>query len=106
MKKELIENRLFILGILISFIGLMSYAGLERISRIVEKKDAELTQEFAESAIIACYSREGSYPPDIKYLEDNYSLEINYDKYSAEYQIIGSNTKPTIIIKRIEAVEK
>ena len=45
-----------------------------------------------------CYSIEGEYPPDIEYLENNYGVKINRDKYVVHYEYFGANIRPTVTI--------
>lgn len=51
-----------------------------------------------EKDIIHCYSLEGFYPPSVEYMEDNYGLCYDHDKYIVNYERIGSNVMPTFII--------
>ena len=45
-----------------------------------------------------CYSIEGEYPPDIGYLEENYGVKIDRDKYVVHYEYFGANIRPTVTI--------
>ncbi len=51
-------------------------------------------QKFA----IQCYSSEGSYPPNLEYLEENYGLVLNRQKYTYIYDVFASNVMPDIIV--------
>ncbi len=50
---------------------------------------------------IHCYSLEGAYPTEISYLEENYDLVIDWDKYIVHYEMFASNIAPdiTVILK-------
>ena len=43
-----------------------------------------------------CYAVEGVYPPDLRYLCDNYGLQINTEDYYISYEIYASNVAPTV----------
>ncbi len=43
-----------------------------------------------------CYATEGSYPADLKYLETNYGLILDEDKYFYSYNVFASNIMPDI----------
>ncbi|MCL2889260.1 MAG: hypothetical protein FWE65_02420 [Eggerthellaceae bacterium] len=45
-----------------------------------------------------CAAIEGSYPSSLKYLEDNYGLIINHDKYTVIYDAFASNVMPTVVV--------
>ena len=49
-------------------------------------------------AAVSCYAYEGFYPADISYLEENYNLTINRDRYNVFYNRIGDNIMPNIIV--------
>lgn len=55
-------------------------------------------QRAIDRDIIHCYSLEGFYPPSIDYMEENYGLTFNHDRFLINYQRMGSNVMPTYII--------
>lgn len=67
-------------------------------------KNADITQQTMENsinkALIHCYAIEGSYPPSIEYLSENYGVYLQEDRYYYHYEFIGSNIRP--IIKVLE----
>lgn len=58
-----------------------------------------ITENSVRRAVITCYAQEGSYPPDIEYLKENYGLRIS-DEYSVRYDIFASNIMPNIMVVR------
>jgi hypothetical protein len=54
-----------------------------------------------DRSITQCYALEGSYPSSLTYLEDNYGLTYDHERYFIDYQYIGDNLRPdTTIIER------
>ncbi len=51
-----------------------------------------------KKAVIQCYALEGSYPPNIEYLQSNYGILVNKDKYIYHYEIFASNIMPIVIV--------
>ncbi len=49
-------------------------------------------------SITQCYALEGTYPPDINYLDNHDGLTYNSDYYYIDYQYIGSNLRPDVTI--------
>lgn len=43
-----------------------------------------------------CYSIEGEYPPSLEYLEKNYGVRIDRDRYAVDYSYFGANIRPTV----------
>jgi hypothetical protein len=48
------------------------------------------------SYIAQCYALEGAYPPDLKYLEDNYGLIMDTGRYIYHYDMFASNIFPDV----------
>lgn len=68
-------------------------------------KNKETSKTAIENAIkksaLKCYALEGSFPPSIKYLQENYGLIVNEDEYFYHYNVEASNILPDIkVIKR------
>ncbi len=53
-----------------------------------------------ERAALQCYVVEGAYPVDLRYLQDNYGLMINTDKYYVVYNAYAENQLPDIRIAK------
>ena len=49
-------------------------------------------------SITQCYALEGTYPPNLDYLVQNYGLTYNKDVYFIDYKYIGSNLRPDVTI--------
>jgi len=55
-------------------------------------------EEALRRASAACYAAEGIYPPDLKYLQDNYGVIIDEERYQVHYEVHGSNLMPDITV--------
>ena len=53
-----------------------------------------------ERAALQCYVVEGAYPVDLRYLQDNYGLMINTDKYYVVYNVYAENQLPDIRVAK------
>ncbi len=45
-----------------------------------------------------CAAIEGSFPTSLAYLEDNYDLRVNHDDYVVIYEVLASNTAPSVVV--------
>lgn len=63
-----------------------------------EKQIEEVIRKYA----VACYAQEGAYPIDLAYLEDNYGLIVDENKYFYYYDLFASNILPDIEVRAIE----
>ncbi len=72
---------------------------LNDINGTSESEGLTITENSVRRAVITCYAQEGSYPPDIEYLKENYGLRIS-DEYLVYYDIFASNIMPNITVAR------
>lgn len=64
---------------------------------LLEQGAAALEQSVRQAAV-QCYAIEGSYPPSLSYLEQNYGLQINHARYYVSYSAFASNRMPDITV--------
>ena len=62
-----------------------------------KEQGRKITEDSIRRTILSCYAQEGSYPPDISYLEENYGLQID-ERYAVFYTVIGSNLPPDLTV--------
>ena len=46
------------------------------------QRSQETLRKAITRACIQCYAIEGRYPPSVEYLEENYGIQIDHDKYN------------------------
>lgn len=61
-----------------------------------------MSAKTLEDAVVAranqCFAIEGAYPPNLKYLEDNYGLVVNKNDYMVTYEVFADNVPPNIFV--------
>lgn len=67
--------------------------------RDLSDESAAAIRAAVERSALQCYVVEGVYPPDLKYLEENYGLQINTADFYVTYDAFASNMAPTVIVK-------
>ena len=77
----------------ISVITVFATSYFEKMSNM---QNIDMLRQSAKKAIVQCYAIEGAYPPNVEYLEENYGLEYNHDKYFVDYEIYASNLMPYV----------
>ena len=77
---------------------------LSQTSGQIRNEEAQLIEQRIEQAAVLCYALEGSYPEEISYLEQNYGVVIDSEKYNVFYQSLGSNMTPEVQVYRKGAV--
>lgn len=72
--------------------------GFSAVSQGSRQESRRLLQRSIDRAIVNCYAIEGMYPPDFSYLEKNYGVHVDPEKYLVDYQVFASNVKPVVQI--------
>lgn len=100
-KKGLIMNIIKTVAVPIvifcAFIGVL-IKGLDYFSNINQVQSLELLEQSVHRATVQCYAIEGMYPSELSYLEENYGVVYDKDKYGVEYGCFASNIMPTIVV--------
>lgn len=94
MKKYLLPVLLFLA---MAGIGIAGFSKFERLNR---EQELALTKQEIKKAAVQCYANEGMYPSEISYLEENYYLTIDYEKYYVIYECTASNFMPDVEVYR------
>jgi competence protein ComGC len=90
---KLIGMVIGLLVIMIVMTGLITPAG--NFAANSETRQTRAVEEIIDKAMIQCYALEGSYPPNLEYLE-SYGVIMDNDHYNYFFEGIGSNIKPTV----------
>lgn len=98
-KKEHPLLKQFALPVLLfAAILLLFFGGLRSVSSATESEQLASIRQAVTRAAIQCYSIEGIYPPDLAYLEQNYGLQIDKQRYIVDYRCFASNIMPDITV--------
>jgi hypothetical protein len=80
------------------FIASLFILGIKITNQNSRMENIIQAQKIIQKAAVSCYSIEGRYPPDYEYLEKNYGLKIDTDKYAVFYSLFASNIMPDITV--------
>lgn len=83
----------FVFGFLIFFI-----VGVNTVDDTTSSEQAKSLETAVRRSVAQCYAVEGTYPPNLEYLEDHYGLLYDTDSFYIDYTAIGSNIMPDITI--------
>ena len=68
----------------ICVIGLF-IGGTVFFSQKADARGADTLRDAIRRASVQCYAIEGRYPPSVEYLEENYGIQIDRDRYNVFY---------------------
>jgi len=87
--------------IIIFIIVLVSFQAVDKISKNDGDRSAAIEKVIMRAAV-QCYALEGSYPPNIEYLTENYGIIVDENQYFYFYDTNGANIAPNIeVIKKV-----
>lgn len=79
--------------------------GISSVSKGTTKRQKEALESALTRCITECYAEEGHYPESIYYLQENYGLRFNEDRFYVDYRVSGANVRPefTVIAREEDA---
>lgn len=81
---------------------LLFLTGVYHFSQKADRKGAETLRDAIRRASVQCYAIEGRYPPSVEYLEENYGIQIDRNRYDVFYSGFASNFMPDITVNQHE----
>lgn len=106
MKRERESGReigSYLLSVLVFlFVLFLFISGVRTIAGRAGRESTDTLKAGIVRAAVQCYAIEGRYPPSVEYLEDNYGVQIDYDRYQVFYSGFASNIMPDITVIKSE----
>lgn len=72
--------------------------GVLAMSDRMDREGAETLRSAIARASVQCYAIEGRYPPSVQYLEENYGIRIDRERFHVFYEGFASNIMPDITV--------
>ena len=63
-----------------------------------EQEMLRLLEQDIRHMAVQSYALKGRYPPNLRYLEENYGLRVDRDRFIVHYQFIADNLPPKIMV--------
>lgn len=94
-----------ILGPILTFMLVFAlfYYGISSLGSSADHQEQFGAEQAIRRSAVHCYATQGFYPPSITYLEEHYGLQLNREKYTFVYEVIGDNIMPIIRVVPIGA---
>lgn len=73
-----------------------------RISGDTDARQKEALSEALSRNILYCYTIEGSYPESLEYIQENYPLVYDTDRFYIDYRTNGANIYPEVTVIDLE----
>lgn len=90
MKKRLFFGIVLSVALFLLFLNRLEAGNAEQgISRL---------ESSVRRCAVSCYASEGFYPPNVAYMEENWGLRYEKDRYVIRYEVFSSNLMPQITV--------
>lgn len=87
---------LFLTICLLGIVFALLFQHTDALSKSLEAQSQQAAQTAVNQALMTCYAVEGFYPSSTDYLEKNYGLYIDHQKYLVDYRIFSTNLMPEV----------
>ena len=94
LRARLITAAVLLAVLVLAALGLM--LGSRQVGRDLDTASAQALRQAVLQAAVQCYAVEGSYPASLDYLEENYGLLVNHDRFIVTYEAFASNLMPQV----------
>ena len=94
LRARLITAAVLLAVLVLAALGLM--LGSRQVGRDLDTASAQALRQAVLQAAVQCYAVEGSYPASLDYLEGNYGLLVNHDRFIVTYEAFDSNLMPQV----------
>ena len=95
LRRLLSSKALLMIVFIVAIVVIMMY-GTSGISGQVQSDQAQFLSDAVRRSAVQCYSLEGRFPENVSYLEVNYGLIIDRERYAVYYESMGDNILPQI----------
>ena len=62
------------------------------------EKGRQQLEAAVRKAAVACYAAEGAYPQNLEYMQENYGIQFDENRYTVIYDVFASNLMPDITV--------
>ncbi len=94
---EIIRGHLLSIVFFVVIFAFFIY-GVNSAEKNSASESKNVLEESLHKAVVSCYALEGAYPSSVQYLEDNYGLTYDKDKYAIGYVAFADNIMPDMQI--------
>ena len=67
--------------------------------------DGDVCVDAVREAIMTCYAVEGAYPESVEYLQENYRLAYDEERYLVNIESFAANRSPDVYVVERGAAE-
>ena len=99
--RRLLSSKALLMAVFVAILLLVMFFGTTGISGQVGSNQAQFLTDAVRRSAVQCYALEGRFPDNVAYLEHNYGLIIDKERYAVYYESMGGNILPQIRVVTI-----
>lgn len=84
--------------ILFAAVFAWAWTGIGSVSRESARQQKKSLEDALKKDMVHCYAMEGRYPESVQYMEEHYGLTYDKEKYLIDYELVGSNLMPDVMV--------
>ena len=84
------------------FILILFLGGIQSVSDTTAAKQQQSLETALSRSIAQCYAVEGMYPPSLNYIKEHYGLTYDESQFIIDYNPVGSNLMPEVMVLPID----
>lgn len=84
--------------LIFAFFVIIFLIGVKNVASVAADESREILQDAVMRTTVQCYAIEGMYPPNVAYLEDNYGLTFDRDRFIVHYEVFADNIPPEVFV--------
>lgn len=92
------RRRLIAVAVVVCAFAIALIIALNVIFANAKDQGAASIRNTILNSAMQCAAIEGSFPSNLAYLEDNYDLRVNHDDYVVIYEVLASNSLPSVVV--------
>lgn len=78
--------------------GILFLTCMNRLEEGQRARGRQRLEDSVRRTAVTCYAAEGFYPPSVDYMETNWGLQYDQDRYIVRYEVFASNLMPQITV--------
>lgn len=78
-------------------LGIVSY-GLRQADESSRAESLRILEDSIRRAVVTAYAVEGRFPESLQYIEENFGIHIDRERFVVHYMVFASNIMPDIVV--------
>lgn len=78
-------KKIVVMVVIMVLLFAVAIASINRMVSVGDEGEIRMIKDAVKNAMLTCFAVEGAFPRELEYLEENYGLNYDKEKYSVRY---------------------